>query len=96
MIRDVEIPLPATDGDGWNPMTIELADDIFASVDGQPADAALLYVVAPPAFRGLLAIDNVRIYEWRGVPPTEIQLWTEVDVIRAAEPGTYSITVSGC
>ena len=31
VIRDVEIPLPVTDGDGWNPMTIELADDIFAS-----------------------------------------------------------------
>ena len=25
VIRDVEIPLPVTDGDGWNPMTIELA-----------------------------------------------------------------------
>lgn len=96
VIRDVEIPLPVTDGNGWNPTTIELPDDIFASVDGKPADAALLYVIAPPAFRGLLAIDNVRIYEWRGAPPTAIEMWTEVDAIRAAEPGTYSITVSGC
>ena len=68
----------------------------FAPVDGKPADAALLYVVTPPAFRGLLAIDNVRIYEWRGAPPTAIELWTEVDAIRATEPGTYPITVSGC
>ena len=71
VIRDVEIPLPVADGDGWTPITIELPADVFAPVDGKTADAALLYVVTPPAFRGLLAIDNVRIYEWRGVPPTE-------------------------
>jgi poly-gamma-glutamate capsule biosynthesis protein CapA/YwtB (metallophosphatase superfamily) len=96
VIRDVELPLPVADGDGWTPITIELPADLFTPSGGQPADAALLYVVTPPAFRGLLAIDNVRIYEWRGVPPTRIEMWTEVDAIRAAEPGTYRITVSGC
>ncbi len=96
VIRDVDIPLPVADGEGWTPITIELPADTFAPVDGKTADAALLYVVTPPAFRGLLAIDNVRIYEWRGVPPTQIEMWTEVDAIRAPEAGTYRITVSGC
>ena len=96
VIRDVELPLPVADGDGWTPITIDLPADLFTPSDGKPADAALLYVITPPAFRGVLAIDNVRIYEWRGVPPTGIEMWTEVDAIRAAEPGTYRITVSGC
>jgi poly-gamma-glutamate capsule biosynthesis protein CapA/YwtB (metallophosphatase superfamily) len=96
VIRDVEFPLPVADGDGWTPITIDLPADLFTPVGGKTADAALLYVVTPPAFRGLLAIDNVRIYEWRGMPPTAIEMWTELDAIRAAEPGTYRITVSGC
>jgi poly-gamma-glutamate capsule biosynthesis protein CapA/YwtB (metallophosphatase superfamily) len=96
VIRDLDLPLPVDDGAGWTPITIELPADTFGPVDGKTADAALLYVITPPAFRGVLAIDNVRIYEWRGIPPTAIEMWTEVDAIRAPEPGTFPITVSGC
>jgi poly-gamma-glutamate capsule biosynthesis protein CapA/YwtB (metallophosphatase superfamily) len=96
VLRDVELPLPVGDGGEWAPVTVELPDELFEPVDGQPVEAALLYVITPPAFRGLLAIDNVRFYEWRGDPPSTLPMWVEADAVRAEVPGTYALSASGC
>ena len=84
-------------GEGWS---IDDVEAEFSSLDigDEFSDAISLEVtiVADPAFRGKVAIDNFRLLEWRPAPVATLPMWTEVDALRAAESQRFEVTVSGC
>jgi hypothetical protein len=95
-LRDVEIPFDLPDDSDWHSITLELPPELLTPANGLEAEAAMMYVQMPASFRGKFAVDNVRVYEWRPAPPTEIEMWTEADAFRGDEVGSTPVTLSGC
>ena len=78
-------------------VSIVLPDDLFApDPDGHQANTATLLIDTPPALRGRLAVDNLRVLEWRGAPRTGRDTWLAADVVRAPGTRQVELTVSGC
>ncbi|MGI9646404.1 MAG: CapA family protein [Ilumatobacteraceae bacterium] len=96
-LREIRQPLDVpADGD-WHRVSVELPDDLFApDREGHTANTATLLVDAPPALRGRLAVDNVRIVEWRGPMRGAKSTWLAADLVRAPGADDVELTVSGC
>ncbi len=96
-MREIELPIDVPSDDRWHTVSIPLPDDLFApDVAGHQANAATLLIDTPPALRGRLAVDNLRILEWRGAPSTEAPAWIAADVVRSSDGADVELTVSGC
>jgi len=96
MLRETRLPLDVPDDGDWHRVEVELDAAIFEPVDGESVDGLFVYIETPPAFRGSLAIDNLRVYEWRAAPSGELALWSEVDALRSDRDQTVSVLASGC
>lgn len=95
-LRDLEVPLPVADTDGWHHVTIPIDSALFQPLDGDPVDGVFFAIETPPAFRSTLDLDNIEFVEWRGAPQTEVALWTEVDQLRAATDIDVEVDAVDC
>jgi len=96
-LRELQLPIDVPDDDRWHSLSIPLPDDLFATdADGHQANTATLLIDTPPALRGRLAVDNLRIVEWRPAPATESATWVAADLVRAVGQRSVELTVSGC
>ena len=66
------------------------------TAEGFQANGTTLSITAPPALRGGLAVDNVRLVEWRPRTETVEADWVDADLVRAAEGRSVDLIVSGC
>jgi poly-gamma-glutamate capsule biosynthesis protein CapA/YwtB (metallophosphatase superfamily) len=96
LLRSVEIPIDVESEDGWRSHIVPIEPAVFAPPDDLSSNAVMVTVIAEPAFRGKVSIDNFRLLEWRPAPVTTLPMWTEVDALRAAESQRFEVTVSGC
>ncbi len=96
-LREVRQSLDVPADGEWHHVSVELPRDLFAAdPDGHTANTATLLVDAPPALRGRLAVDNVRIIEWRGPMRGARSTWLAADVVHAPGARQIELTVSGC
>ena len=96
-LHEVNIPISVPDDDAWHHLAVKLPQSLFEPrADGQQANTATMLVDTPPALQGRLAIDNVRIVEWRARPDVDVPLWARVDLLRSAVGGIVDVTTSGC
>ncbi len=95
-LREIALPLTIADDDEWHRLTLEIDPAAFEPVDGAPVDAVFIYIDTAPAFRGSLAVDNLRLYQWRSAPVTELALWSEADAFRSETDQMFEIATSGC
>jgi poly-gamma-glutamate capsule biosynthesis protein CapA/YwtB (metallophosphatase superfamily) len=96
-LRELRLPIDVADDGDWHSISIPLPDDLFVpDEDGHRANTATLLIDTPPALRGRLAVDNLRIIEWRGSPDTEEPTWIGADLLNAPGARNVELTVSGC
>ena len=95
-LREITLPLTVPDDDEWHRLTVEIDPGSFEPVEATPVDAVFIYIETPPAFRGSLAVDNLRLYQWRPAPATGIALWSEADALRSDTDQTFEVATSGC
>ncbi len=96
-LREFLLPIEVADDDEWHSISVPLPDDLFApDADGHQANTATLLIDTPPALRGRLAVDNLRIIEWRGPPDTGRAAWVAADLLHTPTARYVELTVSGC
>ncbi|MDJ0768736.1 MAG: CapA family protein [Ilumatobacter sp.] len=95
-LRTTDIPFSVSDEGGWERITLDLDDALFAPVDELTADAVMVTLSVDAAFRGEFTFDNVRLMEWRAAPLTQYPIWAEIDALRASEFGSVTVMTAGC
>ena len=95
-LREINLPIEVPPDGIWHSVVISLPDDLLSGdIDGNRANTATLLIDAPAAWNGRLAVDNVRIIEWRGATSAQSPTWVAADLIRSSQ-NTAQLTTSGC
>jgi poly-gamma-glutamate capsule biosynthesis protein CapA/YwtB (metallophosphatase superfamily) len=95
-IREIKVPIDVPDDGFWHSVTIPLPGNLLApDANGNKANNATLLIDSPAAWLGRLALDNVRIIEWRGATSAGGPTWAAADFVRSAED-SVQLTTSGC
>jgi poly-gamma-glutamate capsule biosynthesis protein CapA/YwtB (metallophosphatase superfamily) len=95
-LREINVPIEVPPDGVWHSIVIPLPDDLLsADINGNRANTATLLIDAPPAWNGRLAVDNVRIIQWRGVTSTQSPTWVAADLVRSSQD-PVQLTTSGC
>ncbi len=96
-LREYLLPIDVPADGEWHSFSAQLPADLFApDAEGHTANTATLLIDTPPALRGRLAVDNLRIVEWRGPTDTKYAAWKAADLVFHAGGHTVDLTVSGC
>ncbi len=87
-----------SDADGeWHTEFIELPAELFAPhAGGAIPNTATLLIDVPPSLGGMVAIDNVRVIEWRNRPSTDVAAWVDADMVRGRSDAVVDLTVLEC
>lgn len=95
-LREIEVPIDVAADGLWHSVVVALPGDLFGvDADGKKANTATLIVDAPSAWHGRLAVDNVRVIEWRGSTSATSPTWVAADFVRSSDESAR-LAVSGC
>ncbi len=96
-VAEVALGVETPGDDVWRPLSIDVPDELFGdrSDDVEP-NTALLVLDVPAALRGVLAVDNVEVIEWRGATAGSEPVWQPVDYVRGQPGRTVQLSTSRC
>jgi poly-gamma-glutamate capsule biosynthesis protein CapA/YwtB (metallophosphatase superfamily) len=96
-LNEVVLDIDAPDDGEWHRVHIPIPDSLLApGPTGSRPNTATLLVDMPPALRASMAIDNVRVIEWRGRTATDSPVWVEGDFVRSSTAVPFDLVTSGC
>ncbi len=93
--RSFVLDAPA-DG-GWHHVSVDVPAELFADgPGGKRPNVATLLIDVPPSLLGTVAIDNVRIIEWRGRTATGVPAWVDADLVRGEPSDVLQLDALNC
>ena len=96
-LNEIVLDIDAPDDGEWHRVSVPIPDSLVEpGPTGSRPNTATLLVDMPAALRASMAIDDVRIVEWRGRTDADGPVWVEGDLVRSDTAVAFDLITSGC